>query len=81
MEEGDAQTVEGDGRLYVLKLDEISPPDPEDEELAQLQAILENQAASGISQDIFSLVADEFRERAGVDLDFQAINAVNANFN
>lgn len=81
MEPGEATLIEGDGRLYVLKLDEINPPDPEDEELTQLRQILENQAASSISQDIFSLVADDFRERAGVDLDFQAINAVHANFN
>lgn len=81
MEVGDATLIEGDGRLYVLKLDEVNPPDPEDAELTQLRQILENQAASGISQDIFNLVAEDFRNRAGVDLDFQAINAVHANFN
>ena len=81
MAPGTARLIEGDGRVYALKLTEVSPPDPEDEELTQLQQILENQAATGISQDIFSLVADDFRERAGVDLDFQAINAVHANFN
>ena len=81
MEAGDATLIDGNGRLYVLKLDTISPPDADDEELSQVRQILENQAASGISQDIFSLVADDFRNRAGVDLDFQAINAVHANFN
>ena len=81
MEPGEARLIEGDGRVYALKLNDVSPPDPEDQELTQLRDILENQAAAGISQDIFSLVADDFRERAGVDLDFQAINAVHANFN
>lgn len=81
MEAGTARLIEGDGRLYVLKLDAVSPPDPDDEDLTQLRTILENQAAAGISQDIFGVVADEFRERAGVNLDFQAINAVHANFN
>ncbi|MEM6590034.1 MAG: peptidyl-prolyl cis-trans isomerase [Pseudomonadota bacterium] len=81
MEAGDVRLIDGEGRLYVLKLDEVSPPDPEDGDLAQLRQILENQAAAGLSQDIFAIVADEFRNRAGVDLDFQAINAVHANFN
>lgn len=81
MDAGGVTLIEGDGRLYVLKLDEVNPPDPEDEDLAQLRQILENQAAAGLSQDIFAIVADEFRNRAGVDLDFQAINAVHANFN
>ncbi|MEO0370811.1 MAG: peptidyl-prolyl cis-trans isomerase [Pseudomonadota bacterium] len=81
MEPGETRLVDGDGRLYVLKLDEVSPPDQDDEDLSQLRLILENQAAAGLSQDIFAIVADDFRDRAGVDLDFQAINAVHANFN
>ncbi|MEL7253577.1 MAG: peptidyl-prolyl cis-trans isomerase [Pseudomonadota bacterium] len=81
MEPGDVRLIDGDGRLYVLKLDSVSPPDPEDADLAQLRIILENQAAAGLSQDIFAIVAEDFRDRAGVDLDYQAINAVHANFN
>ncbi len=81
MEPGEARLIDGVGRVYVLKLDDVSPPDPDDEDLAQLQTFLENQAASGISQDLFAIVAEDFRARAGVDLDYQAINAVHANFN
>lgn len=81
MEAGEARVIEGDGRIYVLKLDEISPPDADDADLQSLRSFLENQAASGISQDLFNIVAEDFRARAGVDLDYTAINAVHANFN
>ena len=80
-EGGRERVKEGEGTDKANKLDEVRQRDEEDEELRQIKKNREKQVATGISQDIVSLVADDFRERAGVDLDFQAINAVHANFN
>lgn len=80
MEEGGVSLIGGDGRLFVLKLDTIMEPDPENEELAQIQTAVENQAANGLAQDFFQLLANDIRARAGIELDQSAINAVHANF-
>jgi peptidyl-prolyl cis-trans isomerase D len=80
MQEGEVALVEGLGRLYVVKLETITPPSPEDEDLQQLQGLLQNQAASGLGQDLFQLFANDIRSRAGIELDQSAINAVHANF-
>jgi len=80
MEPGRVALIEGAGRLFVVRLEGISPPDPDDRDLAQLQAILRQQAASGLAQDLFQVLADDIRLRAGIQLDQAALNAVHANF-
>ncbi|WP_397542177.1 peptidylprolyl isomerase [Roseovarius salis] len=80
LDEGSATAIEGEGRIFVVKLDAVLPPDPEDEELAQLRQALKDRAASGVAQDFFQLLANDIRARAGLDLDQSAINAVHSNF-
>ena len=67
-------------RTGVLRLDDIQPPDPEDGDLATLRTLLADQASNGLAQDLFQLVADDVRTRAGIYLDQAALNAVHANF-
>ncbi|WP_297773373.1 peptidyl-prolyl cis-trans isomerase [uncultured Roseovarius sp.] len=83
MEEGEVTLLEGEGRIFVVRLDEIQPPanDPEDEDLARLRTALQDQAASDLGQDLFQILANDIRARAGVELDQSALNAVHANFN
>ena len=57
-----------------------SPPDDTDEELTQLRSALEDQAAGDIAQDLYQVLADDVRNRAGISLNQQALNAVHANF-
>lgn len=80
MSEGEARIIEGPGRLFVLKLNSISGPDPEDPDLQEIENILQNEAAGSLSQDFFQIVADDIRARAGVNLDDGALNAVHTNF-
>lgn len=68
------------GRLFVLRLDAVHDPDPEDPDLQQLQGLLRQQAASGLAQDLFQVLANDIRTRAGIELDQSALNAVHANF-
>ncbi|MGQ3486457.1 peptidyl-prolyl cis-trans isomerase [Roseovarius pacificus] len=80
MDKGDVSVIEADGRIFVLRLDDIRAPDTDTPELEALQAGLREQAASGLSQDLFQILANDIRERAGLTIDQQAINAVHANF-
>ncbi|WP_417728127.1 peptidyl-prolyl cis-trans isomerase [Roseovarius sp.] len=83
MAEGQVEVIEGEGRLFVLRLDSIAPPasDTADEDLARLRTALQDQAAADIGQDLFQILADDIRTRAGVELNQAALNAVHANFN
>lgn len=80
MDKGDVSVIEADGRIFVLRLDDIRAPETDTPELEALQAGLREQAASGLSQDLFQILANDIRERAGLTIDQQAINAVHANF-
>ena len=80
MEESGATMIEGDGRVFVIKLDEILPPDSEDSDLQELQDLLQQRAATSLSQDLFQVLANDIRNRAGIELDQAAMNAVHSNF-
>ena len=83
MTEGEVRVIEGEGRLFVLRLDSIAPPlsAEEDEDLARLRSALQDQVAADLGQDLFQVLANDIRTRAGVELDQAALNAVHANFN
>jgi peptidyl-prolyl cis-trans isomerase D len=81
MEEGEVQVIEGVGRIFLLRLDAVAPPAEDDEDMTRLRTALRDQVAADFGQDIFQLLADDIRARAGVELDQSALNAVHANFN
>ena len=80
MSQDEVQILDGNGRVFVLRLDLIKGPDPAAEDIAALQETLEDRLANDISQDLFQALADDIRSRAGIELDQQALNAVHANF-
>lgn len=80
LEPGHVGLVGGAGRLFVVRLEKVLDPDPDDPDLAQLQGLLRQQAASGLAQDLFQVLANDIRARAGIELDQAALNAVHANF-
>ena len=79
LETGDVTVLEGAGRIFVLRLDAISPPDPQDEQIVRLREAVREDAASGLAQDLFALLSADIRDRAGVEIDQQALNAVHSN--
>ncbi|MFB9151148.1 peptidyl-prolyl cis-trans isomerase [Roseovarius ramblicola] len=81
MSEGEVRVIEGAGRIHILRLDGIAPPDEEEQDLARIAESLRTQITGDLSQDMFQLLANDIRARAGVTLDQAAINAVHANFN
>lgn len=80
MEVGDVEVINGNGRIFVLKLNTVQDPDPEDGDLQQIDQFLRNETAGGLSQDLFQVLANDIRTRAGVNFDQGALNAVHNNF-
>ncbi|MFO7770716.1 MAG: SurA N-terminal domain-containing protein [Roseovarius gahaiensis] len=80
MDKGDVTVIDGNARIFVLRLDDVRAPDTSSPELAALQQRLREQAASGLAQDMFQMLANDIRQRAGLTIDQQAINAVHSNF-
>ena len=81
MTEGEVRVIEGAGRIHILRLDGIAPPAENDPDLARIADALRGQVEGDLGQDVFQLLANDIRDRAGVTLDQAAINAVHANFN
>ncbi|MGI3209822.1 peptidyl-prolyl cis-trans isomerase [Roseovarius tibetensis] len=81
MDEGAVRMIEGDGQVFVLRLDAIRPPAEDDPDMARLRRSLRDQVAAGLGQDMFEILANDIRARAGVTIDQAALNAVHANFN
>jgi len=80
MDKGDVTVIEGNARIFVLRLDDVRAPDTSSPDLQALQQGLREQAASGLSQDMFQMLANDIRQRAGLTIDQQAINAVHSTF-
>ncbi|MBC7164733.1 MAG: peptidyl-prolyl cis-trans isomerase [Roseovarius sp.] len=81
MTAGEVRLMEGAERLFVLRLDSIAPADADDPDIARIATALGEQLTADLGQDLFQLLADDIRARAGVTLDQAALNAVHANFN
>jgi peptidyl-prolyl cis-trans isomerase D len=58
----------------------VKPPDETDTDVAALHRQLSQQAASGQAQDLLQYFINDVQSRVGLQLDQQAIDAVNANF-
>ncbi len=77
---GEVRVIDAVDRAIIVRLDDIAPPDPEDETVtAQREALAEN-AAAGIAQDIFDAYATSLQERTDVNINQATVNAVNAQF-
>jgi len=81
MKQGEVRVIEGEGRIHVLRLEAIQPPADEDADLDRLRTAVQDQVAGDLGQDLFQLLSEDIRARAGVTLDQAALNAVHANFN
>ena len=80
MNVGEVRVIDAFDRAIIVRLDEIAPPDAEDEgTIAQREALAAN-AAAGIAQDIFDAYATSLQERTDVNINQATVNAVNAQF-
>jgi len=80
MDNGDVALLEGNAQVFIIRVDAVRPPASDSDELERLRSALDEQAASGLAQDIYQMLAADIRQRAGIEIDQQAINAVHSNF-
>ncbi|WP_306113936.1 MULTISPECIES: peptidyl-prolyl cis-trans isomerase [unclassified Roseovarius] len=80
MAKGDVELIQGGGRLFVLRLDDVRKPDATDPDLATLRQSIQEQTAGSIAQDLYQILANDIRTRAGIEINQQALNAVHSNF-
>ena len=80
MDRNETRVIEGSGRIFVIRLDDIITPDPENEDIIAMRNSLEDQVSASMSQDLYQLLANDIRARVGFTLNQQALNAVHANF-
>jgi peptidyl-prolyl cis-trans isomerase D len=80
MDRGTLRVIDGLGAVFLVRMDDIQPPDMDTPEVAALRAQLTEQARQGLAQDLFQAYATDIQLRAGVQLDQAALNAAHANF-
>jgi len=72
-----SNTSEG---VFIVRLDQIVTADFGSEDTQALVVAIEQQTVSAVDQDVFEAFANAIRLRTDIELNQQAINAVNANF-
>lgn len=80
METGDVRVLDNGTDAIIVRLDGVSDADLTDEQTAAQQKAAAENAAAGISQDIFEAFAASVQGRTDVFINQAAVNAVNANF-
>ncbi len=79
-ETGAVVIVEDGSTVLVARVDAVLGPDEENEDVATLRDRLTEQGASTLGQDLFDAFATDIQNRAGINIDQSAINAVHVNF-
>lgn len=79
MEPGELRVIAGPGRAFIVRLDDILPPE-ETAELQQTQAAVAAQMNQALSRNLFDVFVRDAQTRAQPTLDQRALNAVQANF-
>ncbi|ARC89160.1 SurA N-terminal domain-containing protein [Rhodovulum sp. MB263] len=77
---GDTAVVPAAGDVWLVRLDEILPPEENDPGADMLRQNIAAQAGQGLSQDLYAYFAQAVTNAAGLSLDQAAINAVHAQF-
>lgn len=78
MEIGDVAVIDNGTTAIIVRLNDIAAPDETDPQTAAQKQAAADQAAAGISQDIFEAFANAVQNRTDVTLNQAAVNAVNA---
>lgn len=80
MSAGEYRALAGEGAAFVLRVNDMLPPDAENENVAALRDRIATEAQQGVTQDLFQAYTADLQRRAGVSIDQAAVAAVHANF-
>ncbi|MBT0956494.1 SurA N-terminal domain-containing protein [Alphaproteobacteria bacterium KMM 3653] len=76
----ESRVLPGFGAVFLVILDKIEGPDMEDERIALLQNIWQQQASVSLTGDIYNAFSRALTQEAGFTLNPTALNAVHASF-
>ncbi|MBU2962401.1 peptidyl-prolyl cis-trans isomerase [Citreicella sp. C3M06] len=79
MQPGETRALPANDGAVVIRLDEVTPVDMQDAQVQMLSQILRQQAGNSVAQDLFSAFNADVQQRAGVNVDQAAVNAVLTN--
>ncbi len=79
MDQGEIRVVSGDRAVFIVRLDQILPPE-ETAELGALRTRLGQEASQSLAQALFNAFVSDAQFRARPNVDQRAINAVLASF-
>jgi len=80
LETGEVRTLRADGEAWILRLDAVNLPDPNDEELRALRDGFAAQASQDFANDMLAAFTRSMQLSAGVEINQAAINAIHAQF-
>jgi peptidyl-prolyl cis-trans isomerase D len=76
MEAGELRVLSTDGDAWILRLDAINAPDPDDAEGQVLKDAFASQMAGELGRAIAGAYTQALVDEAGVDINQAAVNAV-----
>lgn len=77
---GETRVIVGQDNALIVRLDSIAPPDPEDASVIAQRAMIAEQAASGVGQDVYGIFARDIFDRTEIKINEAAVAAVHAQF-
>lgn len=80
LDQAAGKTIDGNGVVFVVQLDEILAPDAENPDLPEIKTNLENAIAQALSDDIFTAFNGAIQSELGVYVNTSAVNAVHSQF-
>ncbi|MGS4944268.1 peptidyl-prolyl cis-trans isomerase [Meridianimarinicoccus sp. RP-17] len=79
MDRGAARVLGDDAGVVLMRLEEITPPDPQSRETQSLRQTISGQAAEAMAGQVLSVIAAAIQSEAGISVNQAAVNAVHAN--
>lgn len=80
LNDGDVVAIPHDNSVLIVRLDAVQAPDMTNPEVIQLRNLILQQAASGLSNDVFEAYTLELQSIHEVQINQQAVNAVHTQF-
>lgn len=80
MDKGAAHIVDGNGVVFIARLDDILPPDAGNPDLAEIKTGLQTAISQALADDIFAAYNGALQSEAGVYVNSAVVNAVHAQF-
>lgn len=75
---GEVEITEADGRVFLLRLDSVQETDQDEEEALRVRDALRQRLSQSLQSDIFDCYTRSVQEDAGISVNQQVINAINA---